>query len=210
MREDAEDILQDVWAQFSAVIDSQPIEQASAWLFTVARNKITDKHRKIQPESLDVVSQETREGEVFLKDLLLSPVGDPEREHLRNAFWEQLFTALEELPEPQRQVFTWHELDDLSFEEIAERTGEKINTLISRKRYAVLHLRERLQIIYNEIIHHHRKLFLVADVGFENKYFHNIMHFGFLFQMRVELVVVVVAHTSCYHTSRRNGCAIPA
>ena len=152
-REDAEDILQDVWAQFSAVIDSQPIEQASAWLFTVARNKITDKHRKIQPESLDVASYETGEGEVFLKDLLLSPAGDPEREHLRNAFWEQLFTALEELPEPQRQVFTWHELDDLSFEEIAERTGEKINTLISRKRYAVLHLRERLQIIYNEIIH---------------------------------------------------------
>ena len=152
-REDAEDILQDVWTQFTAVIDSQPIEQASAWLFTVARNKITDKHRKIQPESLDDISHTTEEGEVFLKDLLLSPGDDPEREHLRNVFWEQLFAALEELPEPQRLVFTWHELEDLSFEEIAERTGEKINTLISRKRYAVLHLRERLQLIYNEIIH---------------------------------------------------------
>jgi RNA polymerase sigma factor (sigma-70 family) len=152
-REDAEDILQDVWTQFTAVIDSQPIEQASAWLFTVARNKITDKHRKIQPASLDEVSYETGEGEVFLKDLLLSPTGNPEHEHLRNAFWEQLFEALGELPEPQRQVFIWHELEDLSFEEIAGRTGDKINTLISRKRYAVLHLRERLQIIYNEIIH---------------------------------------------------------
>ena len=152
-REDAEDIIQDVWAQFTAVIDSQPIEQASAWLFTVARNKITDKHRKVQPESLDDITRETEDGEVFMKDLLLSPTGDPETEHLKNVFWEQLFAALEELPEPQRQVFTWHEMDGLSFEEIAERTGEKINTLISRKRYAVLHLRERLQIIYKEIVH---------------------------------------------------------
>lgn len=153
-REDAEDIIQDVWAQFTAVIDSQPIEQTSAWLFTVARNKITDKHRKARPESIDNVSYETDEGEVFLKDILLSPAGHPEHEHLRNVFWEQLFTALQELPEAQRLVFTWHELDDLSFEEIAERTGEKINTLISRKRYAVLHLRERLQIIYHEFIKH--------------------------------------------------------
>lgn len=152
-REDAEDIIQDVWTQFTAVIDSQPIEQTSAWLFRVARNRITDKHRKIQPESLDEVSHQTEEGEVFLKDLLLSPSGDPEREHLRNAFWEQLTAALNELPEPQRLVFTWHELEDLSFEDIAELTGEKVNTLISRKRYAVLHLRERLQIIYNEFKH---------------------------------------------------------
>ena len=151
--EDAEDIIQDVWAQFTAVIDSQPIEQTGAWLFKVARNKITDKQRKVQPSSLDEVTKETADGEVFMKDLLLSPGTDPETEHLKSVFWEQLFAALEELPEPQRQVFTWHELEDLSFEEIAERTGEKINTLISRKRYAVLHLRERLQIIYNEIIH---------------------------------------------------------
>ncbi|HYF32029.1 MAG TPA: sigma-70 family RNA polymerase sigma factor [Chitinophagaceae bacterium] len=151
--EDAEDIAQDVWTQFTTVVDSEPIEQASAWLFKVARNKITDKHRKKQAGALEDYTYETDEGEVYLKEILLSDSGDPETEHLRNVFWEQLFEALAELPEAQRQVFTWHELDDLSFEEIAERTGEKINTLISRKRYAVLHLRERLKIIYHEIIH---------------------------------------------------------
>lgn len=150
--EDAEDIAQDVWTQFTTVVDTEPIEQASAWLFTVARNKITDKHRKKTPGFLDDYTFETEEGEVYLKEVLLSPAADPETEHLRSIFWEQLFAALDELPEAQRQVFTWHELEDLSFEEIAERTGEKINTLISRKRYAVLHLRERLKIIYHELI----------------------------------------------------------
>ena len=75
----------------------------------------------------------------------------PETEHLRNLFWQQLFTALNELPEEQRQVFIWNELEDVSFNEIAERTGEKVNTLISRKRYAVLHLRKRLEQLYKEI-----------------------------------------------------------
>jgi RNA polymerase sigma factor (sigma-70 family) len=149
-QEDAEDIMQDVWAQFTTVVDTEPIEQASAWLFRVARNRITDKHRKKRPGSLDSYTND--EGEVDLKELLLSTSGDPETEHLRGIFWEQLFAALEELPQNQRDVFTWHELDDLSFEEIADRTGEKMNTLLSRKRYAVLHLRERLKIIYDELI----------------------------------------------------------
>ena len=151
--EDAEDILQDVWYQFSNVVDTESIEQASAWLFTVARNKITDKYRKHQPVSLeDELEYENEEGEWNVKEILLAENTTPETEHLRNLFWQQLFAALNELPEEQRQVFVWNELEDIPFSEIAATTGEKINTLISRKRYAVLHLRSRLEELYREII----------------------------------------------------------
>jgi RNA polymerase sigma factor (sigma-70 family) len=151
--EDAEDILQDVWFQFSNVVDTETIEQASAWLFTVARNKITDKYRKQQPVLLeDELGYENEEGEWNVKEILLAENSNPETEHLRNLFWLQLFTALNELPEEQRQVFIWNELEDMSFNEISGLTGEKVNTLISRKRYAVLHLRNRLQELYTEII----------------------------------------------------------
>ncbi len=153
-QEDAEDILQDVWYQFTSVVDAQPIEQASAWLFKVARNRITDKHRKHKPESFDpTFGADTDEGEINFKEFLLADSSNnPEVEHLRTIFWEQLSAALKELPEEQRQVFVWNELEDISFKEIAEKTGEKVNTLISRKRYAVIHLRERLQTIYNELV----------------------------------------------------------
>ena len=151
--EDAEDILQDVWYQFSNVVDTETIEQASAWLFTVARNKITDKYRKKQPVLLeDELGYENEEGQWSVKDLLLAENATPETEHLRGLFWQQLFAALDELPEEQRQVFIWNELEDVPFNEIAQLTGEKINTLISRKRYAVLHLRSRLEELYREII----------------------------------------------------------
>ena len=153
--EDAEDILQDVWYQFSNVLEVEPIEQTSAWLFRVARNRIIDKYRKRQTASLeDELFSDDQEGPANFKEIFLASDSTPETEHLRNLFWQQLFTALEELPEEQRQVFVWNELEDIPFNEIARRTGEKINTLLSRKRYAVLHLRKRLGQLYKEIIEH--------------------------------------------------------
>jgi RNA polymerase sigma factor (sigma-70 family) len=153
---DAEDILQDVWYQLTATVDAEPIEQVSSWLFTVARNKIIDSYRKKKPESLeDALSFENEDGEINFREILLADNNsNPETEHLRNLFWKELQDALEELPEEQRMVFIWNELEDIPFKEIAEKTGVQINTLISRKRYAVLHLRDRLQTLYNEIINY--------------------------------------------------------
>ena len=150
---DAEDILQDVWYQFSNVINAQPIEQTSAWLYRVAKNKILDKHKKHGESLLDDLYQiENGEDSLDLINLLMIDASTPDTAYLRNLFWEQLFIALDELPEEQKQVFIWQELDDLSFEEIAVNTGVKINTLVSRKHYAVLHLRRRLKQLYKEII----------------------------------------------------------
>ena len=150
---DAEDILQDVWYQLTMAVDTTPIEQMSGWLFAVARNKIIDRYRKNQPDSLDRLLQlSEEEGGSELAGLLLDDSGNPEAAHLRALFWKELQNALDELPEEQRAVFVWNELGELSFREIAELTGENINTLISRKRYAVLHLRERLMALYHEII----------------------------------------------------------
>ena len=148
--EDAEDIMQDVWFQFSNVMNSEPIEQTSAWLYRVARNRIIDKYRRPQPGSIDEMFTDDEESEFNFRDILLTETA--ETEHLRNLFWEQLFAALDELPGEQKQVFVWNELEDISFNEISKSTGEKINTLISRKRYAVLHLRKRLEQLYKEII----------------------------------------------------------
>ena len=151
--EDAEDILQDVWYQFSNVLDTEPIEQTSAWLFRVARNRIIDKYRKHQTSSLEEeMFGADEEGDFNFREILLAENSNPETEYLRNLFWQQLFKALDELPEEQRQVFIWNELEDVSFSEMVERTGENINTLISRKRYAVQHLRKRLEQLYKEII----------------------------------------------------------
>jgi RNA polymerase sigma factor (sigma-70 family) len=149
---DAEDILQDVWYQFTATVDTGPIEQVGSWLFKVAGNKIIDRYRKKKPASLDsLLDDEEDEGPGF-RDILFDDSNNPESEMLRSLFWKALNDALEELPEEQRNVFTWNELEDQSFKDISLRTGEKISTLISRKRYAVLHLRNRLQTLYNEII----------------------------------------------------------
>jgi RNA polymerase sigma factor (sigma-70 family) len=150
--EDAEDILQDVWFQFTNVMNSEPIEQTSAWLYRVARNRIIDKYRKVEPDSLEEMLGDDEKNEFDFRELLLAGDEDPETEHLRNLFCEQLFAALDELPEEQKQVFVLNELEDISFNEIALRTGEKINTLISRKRYAVLHLRKRLEQLHKEIL----------------------------------------------------------
>jgi RNA polymerase sigma factor (sigma-70 family) len=151
-REDAEDILQDVWYQLSNVEDLEQIEQLGAWLFAVARNKITDLYRRHKTQSLEHPDLRDTDADITLKEILLADTDTPETEHLKAFFWEALSAALEELPEPQRQVFIWNELDDLTFQEIAERTGENVKTLISRKRYAVMQLRDRLRVLYDDII----------------------------------------------------------
>jgi RNA polymerase sigma factor (sigma-70 family) len=151
---DAEDILQDVWYQFSNLVNSEPIEQTGAWLYKVARNKITDKHKKKSETLLDDLFSADDEGDddtSGFKDFLMVEDATPETEYVRTLFWEQLFNALDELPEEQKQVFIWQEMEDMTFQEISELTGVNVNTLVSRKRYAVLHLRDRLQQLYQEI-----------------------------------------------------------
>ena len=149
---DAEDILQDVFYQF--VGNTQPIEQMTAWLFTVARNKIIDRQRKKKPEALEDLfgEEEGEESGLNWTEFLFDASDNPEKDYLRTLFWEELNNALNELPEEQRQVFILNELEGVPFKEIAERTGETVNTLLSRKRYAVLHLRERLSVLKDELL----------------------------------------------------------
>jgi len=147
---DAEDILQDVWYQFSRVIDTEPIEQASGWLFKVARNRITDTYRKKKNEALEDYAYEDEEGDMLFKEILLADNHTPETAMWREIFWEELFAALEELPEAQRNVFIWNEIEGQTFQEISDNTGVNIKTLISRKGYAVKFLRTRLATLYAE------------------------------------------------------------
>jgi len=148
--EDAEDILQDVWYQLSSLVDIEPIEQLSSWLYRVSRNRIVDKQRKLKPQLLDDLAFEDEDGEMMYPDALLSDDSNPEKEFERAFFREEFFEALNELPQKQRDVFVWNELEDMTLQQIADKTGESIKTIISRKRYAVIHLREWLQNFYNE------------------------------------------------------------
>lgn len=156
--DDAEDILQDVFYQ---LIESyrltKPIEEVAAWLFTVARNKITDRFRKKKPESLEkqLLSRRGEEdGEMLnLAEVLPSSDSPPDVLMLRTAVMEELEEALDELPKEQRDIFMLHEIDGKSFKEISEMTGESVNTLLSRKRYAILFLRKRLKGLYKELIY---------------------------------------------------------
>jgi RNA polymerase sigma factor (sigma-70 family) len=152
--EDAEDILQDVFYQFAG--NPEPIEQATGWLYKVARNKITDNYRKHKLPLADDVfgSAEADEENFNWREMLLPTDTTPETEYLRNIFWEELKAALDEIPAAQRDVFILNEIEGVPFKDIAEQTGESVATLISRKRYAVLHLRERLQILKDEIINY--------------------------------------------------------
>ena len=148
--EDAEDILQDVFYQLVASYSvTEPIEKLTSWLFTVARNKIIDWYRKRKPEGFHREDEETGEA-LNLEDILFDPAQIPDEVYARSLVWTELAEALDELPEEQREVFVMHELDGRSFKEIAEITGEPVSTLLSRKRYAVLHLRESLQELYDE------------------------------------------------------------
>jgi len=152
--DDADDILQDVWYQFSAVVNAQPIEQTGAWLYKVARNKIIDKHKKRSESLLDdiFIDNDDDQDEPDYKNILFIDADTPETAYLKNLFWDELFVALDELPVEQKQAFVWHELEDLSFDEMAELTGVNVQTLVTRKRYAILHLRKRLKQLYEEII----------------------------------------------------------
>ena len=147
---DAEDILQDVFFELvEAYRMMKPVEQVGAWLFRVARNRIADFFRRKKPESLDGAPSG---GEDFaLEDLLPSPDAGPEAVYARGVLIEELDAALDELSEEQRDVFIAHEIQGRSFKDLAAETGLSVNTLLSRKHYAVLHLRRRLQAIYDEM-----------------------------------------------------------
>ncbi len=150
---DAEDVLQDVFYELiEAYRLMKPIEQVTAWLFQVARNRITDLFRKKKPEvPASEQAVQTEDGQALRwEDLLPSPDAGPESEYARSVLLEELDAALGELPEEQLEVFIAHELMGYSFKELAARAGVSVNTLLSRKHYAVLHLRQRLQSIYDE------------------------------------------------------------
>ena len=152
---DAEDILQDV---FYRLVEANrmlmPIDHVTGWLFRVARNRIADLFRKKRPADFgdSGIAHEEEEGLPHLEDLLPSPKAGPEALYARNVLLDQLELALDELPEEQREVFVAHELEGRSFQEMADESGVNMNTLLSRKRYAVLHLRRRLQSIYDEFM----------------------------------------------------------
>ena len=151
---DAEDLLQEV---FFKLVEANrllvPIEHVTGWLFQVARNRITDLFRKKKAESFSGESVAGEDGELLqIEDLLPSPDAGPDALYLRGVLLDELELALDELPDAQRDVFIAHELDGRSFKELAAESGVNVNTLLSRKRHAVLHLRERLQNIHDEFI----------------------------------------------------------
>ena len=156
--EDAQDILQDVFYQLASnhgIVEG--IENMTAWLFRVARNRIIDTYRKKKPESIDTsgIGNDEEDGDSYLAQIgAISAVrdDDPDALYERSLVWETLYEALSELPEEQRLVFELHELESKSFNEISELTGVGVNTLLSRKRYAVLHLRERMRDLYEEMM----------------------------------------------------------
>ena len=153
---DAEDILQDV---FYRLVEANrllmPIEHVTGWLFRVARNRITDLFRKKEPENfseIEAAQEEEEDESLQFEDLLPSPDAGPEALYARNVLLGELQRAVAELPKEQREVFVAHEFDGRSFKELSAETGVSVNTLLSRKRYAVLHLRERLQRVYDEFM----------------------------------------------------------
>jgi len=151
---DAEDILQDVFYELiEAYRLMKPIEQVGSWLYRVARNRIIDLFRKRRPETLGEIALDRDADEaLLLEDLLPSPDAGPDAMFARSMLLEEVDAALRELPEEQREVFVAHEIDGRTFKQLADETGLSINTLLSRKRYATLHLRRRLQAIYEEFV----------------------------------------------------------
>jgi RNA polymerase sigma factor (sigma-70 family) len=153
--EDAEDILQDVFYQFVNIMQLQTIEKAASWLFKVAGNRITDWYRRHKPVSLEGLQGKQGNADdlfsgLLLEDMLFDQAEDPDKLFIRSSVWPLLAEALEDLPVEQRDVFVMHELEDLSFKEISGITGIAVTTLITRKHYAILYLRERLKELYEE------------------------------------------------------------
>ena len=154
--EDAEDILQDVFYQFVSGFDSiESIDRVTSWLFSVARNKIIDRYRRdaIRPKkaTFDHVLGMDDDSALSIQDILPDLGNTPEDTFLREIFWDAIMDALDELPPEQREVFVLNELEERSFREIAEEKGVSINTLLSRKRYAILAMRKKLQRLYDEL-----------------------------------------------------------
>ena len=154
-KEDAEDILQDVFFQLAKIdMDESPIEHISSWLYSVASNRIVDKYRKQKEEEMPYYTSTDEEG-IFIEEitnLLLDEESSPENDLIKSMIWDALEKALTELPMEQRTVFELTELQGFSFKEISESTGITVNTLLSRKRYAVLFLREKLLELYNDLL----------------------------------------------------------
>jgi RNA polymerase sigma factor (sigma-70 family) len=150
---DVEDLLQEVFFELvEAYRLLKPIDYVTGWLYTVARNRITDLFRKKKPETFADLALEGEDGELLpIEDLLVSGDAGPEAIYLRNAVFEALGNALSELPAEQREIFIAHEMEGRTFKELSAATGMNMNTLLARKRYAVRHLRKRLQSMYNEI-----------------------------------------------------------
>lgn len=151
---DAEDILQDVFYELvEAYRLMKPVEQATAWLYRVARNRIIDRFRKKKSVTFADTATVSEDGDaLLLEELLPSPDAGPEAAYARSVLLQELEEALDELPAEQREVFVGHEIDGYSFKELSARTGVSVNTLLSRKHYAVVHLRERLREIYNQFL----------------------------------------------------------
>jgi RNA polymerase sigma factor (sigma-70 family) len=151
---DAEDILQDVFYELvEAYRLMKPVEQAGAWLYRVARNRIIDRFRKKKPVVFADTGGVSEDGEMLrLEDLLPSPDAGPDAAYARSVLLQELEEAVDELPQEQREVFVGHEVEGYSFKELSARTGVSVNTLLSRKHYAVLHLRQRLRAIYDEFL----------------------------------------------------------
>ena len=154
--EEAEDIMQDVFYQFVAGYDTiESLDRVTSWLFSVARNKIIDRYRReaSRPKKADLSIQTGQEDEapLTLQEILPDLGNTPEDSFLREIIWEAIMEALDELPQEQREIFIQNEIEDRSFREIAEEKGVSINTLLSRKRYAILALRKKLQNLYNDI-----------------------------------------------------------
>jgi len=153
--EDVRDIAQDVYYQLTVGFnDIRSVTSLTSWLFSVARNKITDHFRKKRPERLSdrmVKGKDDDGAPLMLEDILPSLSRSPEDEYMRGVIWETIEACLKRLPEPQREVFVMNEFEEMSFKEISAITGEGINTLLSRKRYAVTYLREQLRELYTQI-----------------------------------------------------------
>jgi RNA polymerase sigma factor (sigma-70 family) len=149
--EDAEDVLQDVWVQLSSLSDVGEIQSLGSWLYKVATNRVNDYYRKKKTVPIEDFSYENEEGELVFRELSLMENTDPNLAFFREMFWEELMLALNELPEKQKEVFVLNEMEDLTLQEIADRLGENLKTIISRKGYAIKYLRGRLAFLYNDL-----------------------------------------------------------
>ena len=151
--EDAEDILQEVWYQFSNLTNLSEIVNIGNWLYRVSSNKIIDKYRKKTTENLEDFGYEDEDGDFIIKEILLMDDSEnPEMKMFQNEVWKELQKALEELPEKQRIVFVENEMNDKTLQQIADEQGENIKTIISRKQYAIKYLRLKLQRLYDDLI----------------------------------------------------------